>query len=728
MRQRGARHPAATAVRAALLGAVVTAVPGAIVAPPAAAADPAAPIGLPRGTAAAVLADVDRDGARDVVRIAEAAVPRPDPEVDMVVEVWSHGAAGWALSGSAPLLRPAANASGGFVSVDAVTDGFGLLRWQDGKGDRVAVVSGAGPDQRGGSALSVCCVVLLDVVLDGDVLALVPLAGVEGDAESVTRLRTGTGADALLVTQTARAADTRAVMVLLWRGDRFVAERFEIGPGDFGPTPTVVGETDGIAGEEAVFGPTQDGALARIGLGTDGAPYVEYAPAPEWQRGALRWFVGAGGGLLFARVPDLVTNWRWPRDGQPAVMAAAYAADSSAMQVIVAEGRVALVETDGVWLTGSRDPVTRVLDADLRLIAEAESTTAASDLVRLGSLEMRALSELDHGLFPYVGPIDTGSHDSSAYVSMGNLVTLDGDGDVQVEPIAAFAGAYPVGTAGPDGSWMLLSPGWVGGGPTVHLFIGGFFGSEVRLVPTDVALTPEADDVVGMAASETARGRWRGNRLERTFVPETGMQVRVSGPRGASVIAFVGGSLTLNATLEDEPEVVTLRPDTEREGNQPYEATIVVLTPDGHTYAQRWDLLVLREPPQLSASGETRLGALSAEVSGRASTYATVLVDGTAVALDEGGSFAIDIPAAPWPRDVRVVARDPLGNETVVPLSVVGVLDYRGLPWLPMMAAATMLLGVRMFLRAPRARGDGASAPEGVRLEELDADDEATRP
>lgn len=69
-----------------------------------------------------------------------------------------------------------------------------------------------------------------------------------------------------------------------------------------------------------------------------------------------------------------------------------------------------------------------------------------------------------------------------------------------------------------------------------------------------------------------------------------------------------------------------------------------------------------------------------------------------------------------------VVARDPIGNETVRRLEVVGFLDYRGLPWLPMVGVATVAFGILMFVRTPRqcpvvmvADGDG-------RLEELDGD------
>ena len=274
-----------------------------------------APFVLPRGTAAAVPVDLDGDGNRELVRIAEPRVARPDPALDMVVEVWSLGPSGWALAGTAPLGRPAAEGEG-FVSVDALTDGFGLLVWHDGVGERALVVTGA-------STGSVCCLILLDVALGPAGLSLRPLDGVEGEAEAVATLdMDADGTEELILTEPALpAAGIRHVTVLRWDGAAFRGEQFELGGEEFSSMP-MVGEMDGVPGDEAVFGPRGDGSLTRLGAALDGTLQVETAAGfgsrhPE----EFSWVAGAGGGLIFTQHPGMLRTWSWPRGGDAALAA-----------------------------------------------------------------------------------------------------------------------------------------------------------------------------------------------------------------------------------------------------------------------------------------------------------------------------------------------------------------------------------------------------------------------
>ena len=90
------------------------------------------------------------------------------------------------------------------------------------------------------------------------------------------------------------------------------------------------------------------------------------------------------------------------------------------------------------------------------------------------------------------------------------------------------------------------------------------------------------------------------------------------------------------------------------------------------------------------------------------------------------GAFATTVDAGPWPRSVIVAARDPLGNEVVERVEVIGLYDYRGLPWAAIVGVATLIAGAVLFLRIPRRRP--AHVPElgDGRLEELDPIDGAT--
>ena len=58
--------------------------------------------------------------------------------------------------------------------------------------------------------------------------------------------------------------------------------------------------------------------------------------------------------------------------------------------------------------------------------------------------------------------------------------------------------------------------------------------------------------------------------------------------------------------------------------------------------------------------------------------------------MDEEGRFSTSVDLPPWPTAVTVTARDPLGNEASLLVSGVGIVDYRGLPWLPI---ALVMLG-----------------------------------
>ena len=90
-------------------------------------------------------------------------------------------------------------------------------------------------------------------------------------------------------------------------------------------------------------------------------------------------------------------------------------------------------------------------------------------------------------------------------------------------------------------------------------------------------------------------------------------------------------------------------------------------------------------------------------------------------ASDADGGFSASIDAPLWPSRVVVTARDPLGNETTTVVEVLGLVDYRGLPWAAILVAITLLAGAVLYVRTPRRRGALLPAGDG-RLEELELD------
>jgi len=129
-------------------------------------------------------------------------------------------------------------------------------------------------------------------------------------------------------------------------------------------------------------------------------------------------------------------------------------------------------------------------------------------------------------------------------------------------------------------------------------------------------------------------------------------------------------------------------------------------------------------PPEVTASADVELLSLHATVTGRVEGDATVTVDGHEVIPSPGtGRFRVEVDAPAWPREVLVVARDPIGNETVQRLEVIGFVDYRGLPWIPIVGVATVLAGILLFVRTPSLRPEARLLPDGDgRLEEIDGD------
>jgi hypothetical protein len=154
-----------------------------------------------------------------------------------------------------------------------------------------------------------------------------------------------------------------------------------------------------------------------------------------------------------------------------------------------------------------------------------------------------------------------------------------------------------------------------------------------------------------------------------------------------------------------------------------FERELLLIGPEGNVSLHRWEGTFAPEAPEVTAWTQAEPLRLEATVAGRASLGSRVTVDGREVNLNAFGAYRTTVDTPPWPRTVVVVARDPFGGEQRATVEVIGLVDYRGLPWVPIAGAATLLGGAVLFLRTPRHRPLAQRpALDDGRLEDLDGD------
>ncbi len=112
---------------------------------------------------------------------------------------------------------------------------------------------------------------------------------------------------------------------------------------------------------------------------------------------------------------------------------------------------------------------------------------------------------------------------------------------------------------------------------------------------------------------------------------------------------------------------------------------------------------------------------LHASIRGTAEPGAVVgLAGGQPVPAASDGTFALDAVLAPWPQDVVIRASDAHGNVTTTRVSLVGGIDYRQLPWQPLVIAVVLVAALVTTLGGPshlRRRRTATAPPNagGVR-------------
>ncbi|HSI99896.1 MAG TPA: hypothetical protein VLA59_05880 [Patescibacteria group bacterium] len=668
-------------------------------------AEPGAVVLVEGAILQAVAADLVGDDAREVVVLSGGT-----PDGSVTLDAWTERRDGtWSRLPNTVTVVPAAAPA----TPAALDSPIRLVVREIAGVDRVTLLRQASGDAS-------CCLMVQDVLGTESGLRLVPVApmGSSVDAAWVIDLD-GDGTDEILATRSLAPLGDISYPIETylhrWTGSAFEvsAARLPAGSGD---TPFLLGDTDGRPGEElGIIATLGRPELHRVSLGDGGLVMEDAGIVAD---GATAVPVDDARGIAVLTSAGTLGIHRWPFGEELGPPVA---------ERPLADGElVGVVEMDGTPRLIARQPGT----------ADRLHVLGLPDLAppRFGALT-RTPAAAAFGSGPvtaYVGPLPGGDPDGRpAIVYAGRLLSAfeppEATASIPGQPMAALAGAQPIGLVGADaGSIALLH---AASGPPLPDPAGGRLDppvarpdAAVSVAPLSLLLEPERSAGI---LEPPIRGAVALDGGRSIAVGADGFRATVQAPPGSRVYVAGGDPSVAGAVLavpEGGSLVVPMRPPSVGTPVPRYRATLAVSTPAGHGYLATWDVRVLTEPPPLAASVRTPLGSGAVEISGRSVPYATVTVAGVEVAVDADGGFAGSVDAPPWPTDVAVRAIDPLGNEARATVSAVGWLDYRQLPWIPIAALLLAAVAVVTYLRVPRAEPVPRRADDDGTLEELEPD------
>ena len=707
-----------------LLGSFALGLALLLIAPPHAAASDGEII-LAETSLWSVGVDLDGDGAREVV-VVRADSDDPDEERAYLVEAWGFRAGRWVELGSTPILRWDGGDDLGPRPVrvgDQEAVGL-LVLARDGA---PVVLAASSIVEEGENRSTGCCLSLATIELHGDRLMVDPLEEDLGPVESLSVLDVdGDGTDELFVTEQTVFDDigppASTYALLRQAEDGFDREPILL-PEVTAIYSAAIGETDGVVGDDLVFVGQQDSTVLRV---TDdaGTLRVEVAEADgffDWEFGG--WFAGVADGALVMVEEHGASLLRWPRGRVPQRVGGIETSEFPSVFVLGEGSDARLVELAGTNGTMDEPIGIRIYDLEMRLERYLPAPQLLNEVWAMNNQYSGPPLEPLNYIYPHVGPVPGGIAGRPALFGYGHLIVIEPDGSLRIEDAAALVSVGIVGAVGPDDGWLLAGPPWYGGAGE-NVYLGAYGGdpprSALRVMPIEAVLDASGagdPSIAVLGATEVGTGVDR-----RLVAPEGGFQVTVDGVPGTVVVVSAGTQLDAEE-ITDGPVTMTLDPPGSSEKNRRFEASVLVVRPSGIASGARWDAEILREAPELTVDTRSELFALRTTVFGRATSGAAVTVDGRPVETNRNGAYRVDVDAPIWPRDVLIVARDPVGNETVERIEVIGFVDYRGLPWIPIIAVLTVVAGVVLFLRTPRLRPQPVLLPDGDgRLEEIDGD------
>jgi hypothetical protein len=646
--------------------------PGAIVLPPA-------------HTLQALAGDVDGDGSRELLRLVQG-----ETEVTLL-EVWREESGQWSLAARPIEVLSGQSPGPGRNKVYAGAPAR-LLAWHDGSAERVLIVT-----QPRFELLDVgpaCCLLIKEVVLDQAGLRLESMGGQSNSVDAILALDLdGDGTDELLTTRSLPPAGDISypieARVYRFRGGQFGRPSTVELPFGSGDSPFPLGDTDGRPGQEAaLIGTLGPPGLFRIRLDASGALVMDRSGL----RGATAAvpFALPGGQAIAVAGSNGVQIVDWPADQEPRVVADDLGVSGVLAIAASPGGPFLLLETeDGSQL--------RTLGPDLRF---GPTINAGPNAVLLALRSLRL----------YAGPLPGGGYRGApAAIFRGRLVgSLGAPAGGQLDqPIAPLIDAVPIGLVGSaNGSLAMLH------GDLFRGRLGRQGGVLEELTPTPESWLSIAPIEAVLHAGTLAGGFeppiegavGGASRAATLVTAAAGFHARVSGPPGSRVAVFGMGATTRAVVPESGMLSVAIKPPTSDAADPRLEAGLIVLTPAGQAYAVDWTVQVLTEPPRLVAAAATPFLSSQVRLSGHVPPGTRLTLNGSSIPAGPDGRFAAEVPAPPWPSDVRVEATDPVGNRSIRVLSVVGLFDYRRLPWIPIVVLVTLVVALALFLRGPRAQ------------------------
>jgi hypothetical protein len=651
------------------------------------------------GTLQALAGDVDGDGDRELLRLVQ-----DEMEVTLL-EVWSEDAWQWTLAGTPIEVLSGQSPGPGRNRVYAGAPAR-LLAWNDGSSERVLLVT-----QPRFELLDVgpaCCLLIKEVVLDRNGLRLASMGGQSNSVDAILALDLdGDGTDELLTTRSLPPVGDIEYPIEA-RVYRFAGEQFgrpskvEL-PFGSGNSPFLLGDTDGRPGQEAgLIGTLGPPGLFRIRLDGSGALVMDRSGLGNAIAAVS--FVLHGGHAVAVTTTGAVEVVDWPADREPRIVDDDLAVSGVLGTADTPRGPLLLVD--------SAQAALRTLGPDLRFGPTIDAAPSAA-LLALRSLHV------------YQGPLPGGGYrGGAAAIFRGRLVgSLVAPAGSQVDqPIAPLVDTVPIGLVGNGNGWLAmlhgdLFPTRIGrqGGileeltPTPESWLSIAPLDEVlRASPVPEGFGPSIEGAVPDASSPAA-----------LTTSTAGFRARLTAPPGSRVALFGMGASTQSVVPASSTLSVEVEPPPSKAVDPRLDAGLIVLTPAGQAYVVDWSVQILTEPPSLAAAAVTPLLSSLVRVSGQVPPGTRLAIEGSSVVPDRTGHFAAEVSAPPWPSDVRIEATDPVGNRSTRVLSVVGLFDYRRLPWIPIVALATLVAAIALFLRGPRARR--LTAVDGdARLEEIE--------
>jgi hypothetical protein len=630
----------------------------------------------------AQVVDIDRDGIRDLVLLAA------DPHVGL--QWWSIRSGALAMAAEVTLFD---------VPTTFESASFRQVHWQG--RPRLLLLLASSVVNTG----QPCCTELFWIDAEGGRLVASPIDGTTPDGmESLVALDIdGDGTDELLAFAGVYAEDQeeRAVQLLRFDGD-------SVAPAG---SPITVradsswsqpGDSDGLPGAEIIFGPDASGVLLRLRAGEDGGLRTETADIPEELVSiGGSWVVGASKGTLLIQTDNELSLVTWPNGGLPSVRSSADGVWAMSGVLQLDEGSTVIPAQSSVGASGLT-----ILDINLKEIGRVAYPVLADNWWTLAERHP-GLQQIEP-LYPAwgaMGPLGSGG---IGWMIEGAMVRIVGSGAPEILIEGGLTGVAPVGSIGPDDGWLVLAnrawgfPEFESLTSTAPASMGGLV-----IAPLAEVVDPSIEPAIRLSSGAvTIDG-------DRAAVGDASISFEVEAPVGSRIVALLNGRVESDQRSEQATTRLTMTPRGRRADDAEMEALVMVGTPLGRLTVAEWTVEVMREGPRLEVTDETAAPGLASVVRGTTDRGATVEVDGRAVAVARDGTFSVRVDATPWPRDLRVVATSIVGRESVSVLSVVGLFDWRPIPWQVGMAVLTMAVGVALYVTAGRRRPPPQAALAG---------------